>query len=252
MFGGRRRDRPTIGETALGEHLSFPWYAVVREGLCILSEADFPTTMGYKWGAYLTGTGADVNKDTNHFYGGGGSVKMTTGNLSGDLSELKLAMQKAFGGKVAFEMRWLPAPAYGANAFHFGFENRTDDLIQGRCRYFVNTDEWQYESGVDVYSSFSPSVVIEQPVFDTAPKGSGDVWGWARLVLDLDALAYVKFQCAGKNGLIERNMQGIPLVNRGVTATGKNQYLFFTIGYTGAAANQDFWTTDWVISRLKA
>jgi len=229
----------------------FPWWVVKKEGVPLLLEADFPeTSLEAKFGSLITGggTGAKLQQSLDRFYGGRGSCICRTNNTVNAVTEVKVTMPFIKNGIVSLEHRWIPAPGFGANKWEFGIESRTDNIVQARMRYTVSTDEWQYEDPTqsDVYISFSPSVVIRQPLI----QAPGDEWGWARLVVDLSKREYVRFQAAGQQAEVwDIDMSGIPMRDRG-DAAGTKSLLFFGLGVAGAGSSETFYTTDWCIADL--
>lgn len=233
---------------------TIPLWVVNKEGELVLADADFKSTIGYKWGTFVDGTGTVIS-DTNHYFGGSRSVKMLTEAVAGSNAELKINLAYPLGaGIYAMEHKWAtgdPNPLFASSTIHFGIEpreNASDGFWQGRVRYTVSSDEWQYESGIDVYTSFSPSIIVEQPSLDTALGGSGDKWGWARLVIDTIKKEYVLFEAAALGGITKKDMRGIPLVNRG--AATQYNLLFFTLVKTGGVGAEVCRTTDWCITKL--
>jgi hypothetical protein len=227
------------------QKVPFPDYALYPFGDVLLSEADWNVTFGYKWGVLLS-AGATVTRDTNHGYGGSGAAALLTGNTSDTLAEVKTIMPYTKYKYIALELKWIPGSQWGANKFEFGIEPRTSNLIQGRMRYTVSSDEWEIETGIDTYESLDPAVTATQPVVSNA-GGAGDEWGWARLEVDVINRKYNSFMIGRGGGFTEYNLEKIPLVDRGVTVGGTDLMLFFALGITGNTADT-FYTTDWVIS----
>ena len=227
-------------------YADYPEWLGIKTGVIIFTEADWPTTIGFKWGTFVTGAGT-VLRDADHGVRGTGAVALSTGILSNDVSEIKHTSPYYVGnGRVALELKWANnVPAFGASTFDFGIEPRqvVSGFLQGRMRYTVSGDEWTYESGTDVYTSFSDPVIVPRPTTDTAAGGAGDQYGWARLVIDIAKQEYVSFQAAAKGTTEYRDMTGIPLVNRGVTTD--DVLLFFALNETGGAATELNYTTDW-------
>lgn len=232
----------------------YPWWAIKKEGTVVIKEADWPATIGFKWGTFIEGT-STVVKDSNHYFGGSGCVKMLTDNVVSHNAELKInLMYPLGGGRYAFEQKFAtgdPAPVSATTRYHMGIEpreNAADGFWQGRVRYSNNTDNWQYESGIDTYTNFAPDLVIEQPVLDTAVAGPGDKWGWGRLVVDTIKKQYVSFEAAGKGKIEFRDMTGIPLVSRGA-ATAWNLLVFVLI-ISGSNNVEALRSTDWMITKV--
>ena len=85
----------------------FPAWVVREQGRPILLEADWPSTVGYKYGSTATGTDAAVTEDTDHFYGGSGAVKLLTGSAAiGNTAEIKVSHGHVDSRYVSFEMKW--------------------------------------------------------------------------------------------------------------------------------------------------
>lgn len=236
--------------TKFGNFDQFPWWVVRPEGKPVYLDADWFGSAGFKYGAFLQGTGAAILRNGDHRWGGGGSYQMRTGNLTGNNAEVKIHMGKIFKGRVSFEMKWLPDNSFTANKFDFGIEPRSDHLIQGRMRFTASLDAWQIEKGIDSYFDLVPPADIIEPNQNLSPQGVGDTWGWARLVVNVKTLQYDKFECWGKDGILSYDLKGVPLVDRGFSSGTNPIMLFFTLGIAGANSNEDFFTTDWCIADL--
>jgi hypothetical protein len=224
----------------------YPEWMGKKEGRIIFTESDWPTTIGFKWGTFVTGAGT-VLRDADHGVGGTGSVRLTTGAVTDDIAELKRTIPFYVGdGKIAFEMKWmLDIPAFGASTYEFGVElhNSALGLFRAKFQYTVDTDEWRFESATDVFTSFSPTIVISEPRSDSAAGGPGDEFGWARFTIDIARREYVSFEAAGKGVLEIRNMIGTPIPNTG--AATADVLLFFAFGSTAFTTAEDYLTTDW-------
>lgn len=232
----------------------FPYWVVRKIGHLILYDADFQATIGFKWGTFVETTGTVIS-DASHYFGGSRSVKMTTSAVVNESSELKMNLWYLLGaGKYSLEHKWAvgdPALVSASTKIHMGIEpreNHATGFYQGRVRYSNNTKEWQYESSTDVYTSFTPPLIIEQPTLDTAVAGAGDKWSWARIVIDTIKKEYVLFETIGLGGYETRDMKGIPLVSRGV-ATQYN-LLFFVLITNGSNASEVLRSTDWCITKV--
>lgn len=221
---------------------TFPEWVYMPIGTPVMCDADFYDPLYYKYGRLVYGTGANISGNNQIFNGGSGSVEMKTGGQTGNYAEVKYQTFAPYR-YMAFEMKWLPDPSYGANKFHFGMEPRDGNIIQGRMQYTVSTDEWQYENQTDNYVSFNSTAIIEQPEINMS---GGNCMGWARMVIDTVNKEYVEFNYSDGLNLVTKNMKGIPLVDRG--SSGDPALLIFTIGYTGAYSNEYFYTTDWCLS----
>ena len=178
----------------------FPAWVVREQGRPILLEADWPSTVGYKYGTTATGTDAAVTEDTDHFYGGSGAIKLLTGSAAiGNTAEIKVSQGHVDSRYVSFEMKWNIAATPTTQHIYFTvIDSRvTDDKsYQGRIRFTPSTKKWEYESAADTYTEFSPSIIAELPSVDTAAGSGGDRWGWARLVIDMQENKYKRFEAA--------------------------------------------------------
>lgn len=236
----------------MGQVEAFPWWVVKPEGRLLLTEADFQATIGFKWGTFIEGTGT-VTTDSNHYYGGTRSVKLATGTVNGQSAEIKINLPYFLGkGRYAFEQKWAygdPAIAFAASSFQMGIEpreNKSDGFWQGRMKWFFTQKEWRYESASDVYTAFTDPLITEEPNLNTVVGGTGDLWGWTRLVIDTIKKEYVSFEATELGKIAYRDMSGIPLVNRG-SAT-KYNLLVFALMNTGGNGADVARTTDWAIS----
>ena len=224
----------------------YPEWMGKKEGRIIFTESDWPTTIGFRWGTLVTGAGT-VARDANHGVGGTGSVRLTTGAITLDVAQLQQKSPYYVGdGKIAFEMKFmLDVPAFAASTYDFGIELHIAalGLFRAKLRYSVGSDEWQFETGTDIFTSFSPTIVVAEPTSDNAAGGPGDEFGWARVVIDIARREYVSFDAAGKGKIEIRNMIGTPIPN--VTTTTKDVMLFYARGTTPSTAAEDYLTTDW-------
>jgi len=224
----------------------YPEWMGKKQGRIIFTESDWPTTIGFRWGTLVTGAGT-VTRDADHGVGGTGSVRLTTAATTDAVAELRQSSPFYVGdGRIAFEMKFMmDVPAFAFSTYNFGMELHivSEGLFRAKLRYLINTDEWQFESATDVFTSFSPPVVVQEPTSDSAAGGLGDQFGWARLEIDIARREYISFEAAGKGKTEVRNMVGIPIPN--VDATTDDIILFFGLGITASTGAEDFLTTDW-------
>lgn len=218
----------------------YPYWVVRRVGIPLLLEADWPeASMGAKYGIVSSGDGASVNRDYAHFFGGLGSCVLTTGDALGDTAGIQIMHPFVTAGLVALEHRWIPDASVD---WDFGFEWS----LRGRMRYVGAAGEWQYESDPGVFSSFAAPVMVAKPRIAT----TGDHWGWARLVIDLESEQYVSFEAAGQDRrYYYRDLGGMRLVDPGL-GVGPFDIKAFGTATTRTAANETSYTTDWCVSKL--
>lgn len=231
---------------------AYPDYMNVREGKVLLTEADWPTDYGRKFGLLLVGAGTAL-RNTDHFFGGSGSVQMNTGAVIGNLTEVKVNFPNIEPGPkiFAFEQKFISDLQFGANHFYSGIENRlsVSPFRRGQIRYTVTGDALEYESSQDTYTPLPGNPPAMERSFLSAANGAGDIWAWTRLVVDFDKNEYVKVQYLSTEGFQEVDMSGIPLpeITTGDTITA---LLTFVFGETPANTATTYYSTDWALTRV--
>ena len=232
----------------------YPEFQRVKQGINFITEANWPTVYGGKWGVFAVGAGV-VAVDNAHYWGGPSSVKLTTGAVVDDVTVLQVNTAQALRGKdiISFEHKFNFAVLFGAQEWIFGLNNRKngDPYLGGSIRYTVAGDILEYESAPGVYTAFPDGAVIERPRL-SAVNGPGDIWCWERLVVDFDKGEYVSLEYNDAvKGYTKINMKGIALPSKtdGNTVTA---LVAFAGGNAATAAAADYFTTDWILSRLAA
>lgn len=236
----------------MGSLPAYPEYMRIREGTVLLTEADWPTVFGHKYGLFLVGSGT-VTRVTDHIWGGTGSALLTTGASTLDLTEVKINCPNNLPNSsiVAFEHKFIPDLQFGANHYFFGIEDRqsVSPFLRGEIRYTISGDVFEYESAEGVFTAMPDGgAVIDRPTL-SGVNGSGDVWAWTRLVVNFDLEEYVSFEYIALDGYKKIDMTGIalPSITSGNTTT---QILVFAIGETPTTTITNYYTTDWVITKV--
>jgi len=232
---------------------AYPEYMKIREGTVLLTESDWPAVFGFKYGLFLVGAGT-VTVDSDHIWGGNGSALLTTGALALDLTEVKINIPNImiFPQRIAFEHKFIPDLQFGANHYFFGIENRDSisPFFRGQIRYTITGDVLEYESSEGVFTTMpGGAAVIDRPVLSVA-AGAGDKWAWTRLVVDFDKEEYISFEYEDVNdGYKKIDMTGIalPSITSGNTTT---QLLVFAIGETPTTTVTEYYTTDWIVTKV--
>ena len=220
----------------------YPHWVVKKTGVPLLLESDWPeAAIGSKYGIVNNGLGegGNVYRDYEHFLGGLGSCYATTGNVIGAATGVQIISPFTNVGLIGFEHRWLPG---STSDWDFGFEWD----VRARMRYVGATGEWMYESDADTFTGFDMPVTVSKPSI----AQTGDRWGWARLVIDLEAERYVSFEAAGQDKKLHfRDMASIRLPDP-LLGVGPFDFKIFAIATARAASNQTSYTTNWCVSRL--
>jgi len=231
---------------------TFPTWVVRQEGESILLEADWPSTIGYKYGLTATGTDAAVTEDTDHFYGGTGAIKLLTGSAAiGNTAEIKISHGHVDSRYVSFEMKWNMAATPTTQHIFFTITDSrvTDDKsYTGKIRFTPSSKKWQYESSAGTFKDFDPSIVTDLPHVDTAAGSTGDRWGWARLVIDTQEHKYNRFEASTQSGFVAIDMEDIDLVE--ASSPTNTELLFSVSNVSTAAAAHTAYTTDWCVCKL--
>lgn len=232
---------------------AYPEYMKIKQGTVILTEADWPTVFGRKYGLFLVGAGSVV-RDTDHIFGGTGSASLVTDANALDLTELKVNLPNVLPTPkiVAFEHKFITDPQFGANHYFFGLEDRlsVSPFFRGEFRYTVTGDVIEYESAEGVFTALPDGGAVVDRSSLSGINGSGDMWTWVRAVVDFEKNEYVSLEFESALGGYKKiDMTGIalPSITSGNTTT---QILVFAIGETPTTTITTYYTTDWVISKV--
>ena len=229
---------------------SHPWWSGRKLGQILHQEADWPAlAIGKKYGIAGAGTPA-IARDTDRFFGGAASAALTTSAGATDTCECRLRMARANGGLIAFEQRFVPDVTVAGAHFEFGVRANRSVTCRGTMRYVVNgaggSGQWYYEETSGVFVAISGALSPEPGLNPSI----GDLWGWARLLIDAERRRYVSFEAHSEGEApILHIFPQTPLVTPAGASTGSLET--FARFRNASAAARTSYTTDWLTTVLE-